>query len=122
MIKNIYGYVYDYSTGVMTSYPNSIIELHSNDANEIPKYYMVSTKVYDTGKFEVESTEGVVHHSTTIPDRYTVWFNNPSPSVAKMQIFNYIFNKIVEDDVKITKELDKIKSRKKEVMEKFGIR
>ena len=122
MIKNIYGYVYDYRTGAMTAYPNSVIELHSNDANKIPRYYMVSTKVYDTGKFEVEGSEGMVHHSTTIPDRYTVWFNNPSPSEAKAQFFNYIFNKIVEDEAKITKKLDEVESRKKEVMEKFGIK
>lgn len=120
MIKNIYGYVYDYVTGVMTSYPNSIIELHSNDANEIPRYYMVSTKVYDTGRFEVEGVEGAVHRSAANLNIYTVWFNKPSPILAKSQFFNQIYTDAEVEVTRLTKELEKAKKHTKEVMDKFA--
>ena len=121
MIKNIYGYVYNYDTGVMTAYPNSRVEFSSllHDGNY--KYYLVINKVDNAvTRYETEGIEGMVTRSSKSPNIYVTWFNAPSPTIAKSQFFNQIYTDAEAEETRLTKALEKAKEHTKEVMNKFA--
>ena len=121
MIKNIYGYVYDYSTGVMTAYPNSRVEFSSLRHDGNYKYYLVINKVDNAvTRYETEGLEGTVTRSSKNPNIYVIWYNAPSPTLAKSQFFNQIYTDAEAEETRLTKELEKAKMHTKEVMNKFA--
>ena len=120
MIKNIYGYVYNYDTGVMTAYPNSRVEFSSllHDGNY--KYYLVLNKVDNAViQYETEGLEGTVTRSSKNPNIYVTWYNKPNPIIAKSQFFRQIYTDAEAEEARLEKALEKAKEHTKEVMNKF---
>lgn len=114
----VYGYIYNSSTGVITAYPNSVLELATNGNKA--KYYMVSKKIDDNVTFLVEGTEGAVHKSES-SGIYVVWYKSPNPIEAKAQFFNYL-KKESEDEINsLKKKLEKTRDYYDDILSRFGI-
>lgn len=122
MIKCVYGYIYDYDSGILTSLPNSLVErmIDTTTTGTGERVYLRSTKIDDHRQYRVESNEGLVYHNSNT-GTYTIWFNVPNPIEAKSKIFEYIYNEAINREKTLEKELEKARQFKKEVETKFGV-
>lgn len=119
MRRHVYGYIFYGKTGVMTSWPNSWIEL--TDVKHDSVCYIHSSKVEEKVVYQIDGKAGVVF-CNPYSDVYTIWYAQPNPIEAKEAFFEYIYGEVIAKEKELNNELAKLQEKKEEIMEKFGIK
>ena len=119
MIKNIYGYIYDINTGIMTSIPKAYITPYSTPDYTSNSLYVLHDTKLGGKQYKTSSKEATP--TLTSNNEYTIWFKNPDPIKAKALINECIYHDLLQQEKKYEKELNKIRKQKEEFMKRIGL-
>lgn len=119
MIKNIYGYIYNGETGVLTSIPKAYISQHITTVNASGFLYFLHDPKPGGKQYKVSNAEATP--TMMANNLYSIWFSNPDPIKAKALIHEYIYHDLLQQEKKYEKELEKVRKQKKEFVERIGL-